>query len=229
MASARDIPSFFLIALFPLFIMSLSTLGVAFDRVLYEKEFSRLGVYEKFGQDVARGTNEKVLDYLSGTSGALETPFFTWREKAHLADVRNVLHWLLLIVVVFIAAFIFVFIFTDEKRRFASNVLMIGTLILFGLLCIIGLAILFGFDIAFSLFHAAFFPEGTYLFDASAENIVNLYPEALFQSFARKIVLLASVLGLLGLFGGWCVGQPRKKATKARVGGGRMFNSKRAQ
>ena len=53
------------------------------------------------------------------------------------------------------------------------------------------------FASTFDVFHIIFFEQGTFLFDPSFENIVVLYPEALFFDIAYNIVINTLIFSLL--------------------------------
>lgn len=208
---------------FPLFIISVSALSVSFDSLLFDKEFSRLGTYDLFGRENVLAINGEVLSYLRGEQPSIGTPFFNGREKAHLADVRALFRGMMAFAFLSAIFFIFLFLFSKERRRAAAGILFAGSLALVGIMAFAGAAVLLDFGSSFSAFHVALFTGGTYLFDPATENIVNLYPEELFSSFAQKVALLSSVLGLLGLFGGWCM-KPRNGRAEAKVRDGQPFS-----
>ena len=197
----------FLIFFFQLFILSLSALAVSLDPSQYGHEFSALGVYDQFGKERVLEVNEKVLMYLAGKTRTLETDFFNGREISHLGDVKKVFGALSLIIVLFSAVFIVAVVFAKEKKRTIGTMLVGGSAIVLGIMGILAIAVVIDFGGAFSLFHELFFAPDTYLFDPATENIVNLYPEALFASFAMKISLLSAILCLIFLFGGLCMRQ----------------------
>ena len=211
----RTATRIFLIVLFPLFIISISALSIAFDPLLYDKEFSRLGVYGTFGKSLATEANEKVVEYLSGKSPSVDTSFFTEREKTHLADVKAIFSLLVLIALLFAVVFLLTILSVKGKAGMAARVLWVGSLLLAGTIGFMWLAFAMDFDGSFSALHVTLFRQGTYLFDPAAENIVNLYPEELFESFAQKVALQSALLALVGLFGGWCMGKQQSKHGQA--------------
>ncbi len=208
----QRIATLLLIVLFPLFLISISTLSIALDSSLYDAEFLRLGVFDALGEGEVKVANENVLSYLSGNTPALDASFFNAREIAHLNDVKRIFGFLFFIAVLFAALASLVLLAIGEKRRkiaTTSEVLIFGSLLLMGFAFITGIAIVANFQAMFSFFHHMLFRSGTYLFDPATENIVNLYPEELFFMFAKKIVLMAFILCALGLFGGWCMKKSR--------------------
>lgn len=228
MAHAKTLIVLISIILFPLFIISISALSVSFDSLIFDWEFSRLGVYGQFGRENVLATNGEVLSYLKGERPSIDALFFNDREKAHLADVRALFRGMMAFAFLSSMFFAFLFLFAREKRRVTADILFTGSLALIGVMAFMGTVVLLDFDSSFSAFHVALFTGGTYLFDPATENIVNIYPEGLFSSFAEKIALLSSILGLLGLFGGWCM-KPRNRGAEARVSGRLLLRGKRAQ
>jgi integral membrane protein (TIGR01906 family) len=198
--------SFLLIALFPLFLLSVSVFSVAFDEDHYATLFQELQVYEAVPD--AKQLNHDVLEYLSG-KGALPT-VLNDRERAHMQDVQRIFIFLKTMLIVTPLLFIFLIFIgygknKDKQWLLAAQVAKNGALATLVIIMAVALSIALSFSASFSVFHSLFFKEGTYLFDPSTEVVVQLYPEQLFYSVAMKIALFTAILGLLALSFGHCV------------------------
>lgn len=187
--------------LVPIMIYGHSFNSVAFSKEFYKKEFLEYGVYSSLPDYDVDNTNSGVLGYLqSGKSSSLiENDFFNEREKAHLLDVKNLIHGTLKIYYFSIILFLvlsasLVFLLGFDLKAVSQRFVLI---ILFGSILSLALAFLLfavsksNFDFAFGLLHETFFPVGTYTFNPEFEKIVVLYPENLFSGAFAKIISAA--------------------------------------
>jgi integral membrane protein (TIGR01906 family) len=132
-------------------------------------------------------------------------PVLNERERGHMRDVRDVFATFFLVaagafgvlVVLRLAAR------TSEARtRFWRRLRGSGLVIAVGTVVAGGLGVLF-FDTAFEIFHQAFFPAGSYLFDPRTERLVQLFPQQFWveSTIGVGIVLIGLALGLAWLAG----------------------------
>ena len=196
----------------PLILYSLNFNNFVFNENFYKKEFQKHGVYDKLKNYDIEKVNKGVLDYLKYKNVKLAgNDFFNEREKTHLKDVKDLIHFISFIfyfsVFLFLILFILLIILNGNYKTIIKN---IGIVFLFGgaltLLdaFIFWLLIKFNFQFTFELMHKIFFKAGTYVFDPSFENIIILYPQQFFYDITVNIVVNTLVfslfLFLIGLF-----------------------------
>ena len=184
---------------------------VGFDSAFYQKKFLEYGVKQNVLE--AGLLHEKVISFVKGVGSELPNEF-NYREKQHLADVRDIIRASTIIFYILIVLFLFLsaisaFILKIKSRimRFFGNVLVFGG----GLSIILGIALYFlitsDFSAAFEGFHRLFFKQGTYAFDPATEILVRLYPEEIFLDMGIRIslgvLLTSAVVILLGAFLTW--------------------------
>ena len=187
-----------LIVLFPLFLLSVSVLAIVFDPSQYDALFGKLGVYTEVPD--AKAVNQEVLRYLLGKEDVLPEAFNT-RERQHMADVKGIFDVLKRVLFVFpllcIAA---LFKWGERKKAMGTGALNIGSVMAVVLFAGIIPVVTLAFPASFAAFHGALFEEGSYLFDPSAELLVQLYPEQVFFALGWRIAVFAALLSLLALF-----------------------------
>jgi integral membrane protein (TIGR01906 family) len=123
------------------------------------------------------------------------TPVLDERERSHMADVRTVLLDLGLVALLAAATLAAIGLASRGARWFWRAV-RAGGVILAGGVIVVGLAFAVFFDQAFGLFHAIFFPPGTYLFDPRSERLVQLFPD---QFWSETSVALAGAALILAV------------------------------
>ena len=138
------------------------------------------------------------LAYVTGRSqdqpaGPVE--FFTRRERAHMADVRNVfIAAQLAAVLVAVAA---LWLAARGWRRGAlARLIRAGAVSALVAVAVVAVLAAVAFDAAFLLFHQVFFPQGNFLFEPGS-NLLALYPESYFYGVTLRIG--ASFVGLAAL------------------------------
>ena len=176
-----------------------------FDESLFKKEFEKHNVYSALNGTNIESINKEVIDYLNGKSGP-KTNFFTEREKAHLSDVRSIIHtvnntFLWTMPIIILLSFI---LFMSMKMKsalvlFAKIMLIAGILIMIMAFLFV-LTVSLDFQSAFDRFHKTFFKSETWLFNPSYEKIVVLYPEGLFYDFGMRIIMLNLIFSGMMIF-----------------------------
>ncbi len=206
--------------LVPIMIYGHSFNSVAFSKEFYKKEFLEYDVYGNLPDYDVDNLNDEVLGYLQSgkNSNLIENDFFNEREKAHLLDVKSLVHKALsiyhasMILFLILSASLVIFLGLHPKIILQKFLLVL----LFGSILSLALAFLLfavsktDFDFAFGLLHETFFPVGTYTFNPELEKIVVLYPENLFSDafaeiisgiiFPSAIIFLASLAVLFCFF-----------------------------
>ncbi len=165
--------------------------------------------------DDAVHVTEDMLDYCIGKLDALDdteatidgvtAPFFTDREKAHLADCRNLfmagMRWRVIAILI-LAAFI-IYIYMHNGKDGTPVLLARGYLQSFAAVLIAALVItliaLRDFNLVFTKFHHIFFDNDLWILYPDRDNLVNIMQEEVFADatmyigciFAGAAVLLA--------------------------------------
>lgn len=189
------------------FILYLFNLNnVAFDENFYKKEFRKYNVYEKLDDYDVDKINNEVLSYLryNNKQELIENNFFNQREKDHLLDVKNTIQKT--IKFYYFSIFLFFSLLILLIFLLNNNIMIIKQLgwvfFIAGILTLLDAFIFYliinaNFLSFFDTFHNFFFEKGTFSFDPSFENIVNLYPESLFFDMTYRIVINTLIFSLL--------------------------------
>jgi integral membrane protein (TIGR01906 family) len=141
-----------------------------------------------------------TLDDTEATIDGVTAPFFTDREKLHLADCRNIFLGavrfrviaLLLIVGLLVAIwFSSAKSHPDDTRRYYARVraggylkVLIFTLVLAVIIVLIGMN---DFTFLFTKFHHVFFDNDLWILDPRHDNLVNVMQESVFSDAAITI------------------------------------------
>jgi integral membrane protein (TIGR01906 family) len=124
------------------------------------------------------------------------TPVLDERARNHMKDVRTVLMELGLLA--FIAGVLLagVAVYSRGRRWFWRGVQLGAKVLIVGVIVVGGAFALF-FDQAFELFHAIFFPPGTYMFDSATDKLVQLFPDQFWSETSVAIAAAVLALGIL--------------------------------
>ena len=191
------------------FLLFLAVLNfAAFDSKFYREKFSKYGVLNDVSG--ADSIHDKIISFIKGEDSRLPKELND-REKAHLADVRNIakisriLPYILLVMSAFLFLLsAFILKVNNSIINFVGKALVSG-----GLLTIILAAALFflissDFANAFESFHRIFFEKGTYVFDPAKELLVRIYPEHLFMDLgiriSKYVIISSFIIISLGAF-----------------------------
>lgn len=190
-------------ALLAVFLVLASFNIVASSGLLYDISFARHDVQQRLPGEDIHATHEEVMAFLRSETSPLPRSFSA-REKDHFRDVRLV--WQVETWILFLSLFGSLVV-TLVDRAGPRQVLRQGgryTALSAFILLVLAVAV---FPPVFLLFHEAFFPAGSYLFDPAVEKIVVLYPQALFVDLVIASLSLAFMLGALC----WWAGTRRGK------------------
>ncbi len=177
---------------------------------------------------------EQMLDYCIGridtlddteaTIDGVKAPFFTDREKLHLADCRNIFLGAVqfrTISVLFIAGMLFAIWFSVRNRTDASEVRRTYARILAGgyltalvilvvfavFLIIVGMN---NFTFLFTKFHHVFFDNDLWILDPKHDNLVNVMQESVFRDAAVTIgSIWGAVSAILAVISGIILNKTR--------------------
>ena len=120
-------------------------------------------------------------------------PVLDDRARSHMADVRTVLMGFGLVALVALILLLIVAL-ASRGRRWFWRAVSIGAKVLVVGVIVVGGAFALFFDQAFELFHEAFFPAGTYLFDPRTDKLVQLFPDQFWSE--TSVAIAVAVLGL---------------------------------
>lgn len=137
----------------------------------------------------AREMNKDMIDYFKTGNVPASFSEFSEKELSHLADVRAVIHYLLIFLMALAVLFAVIINYAEEKRK----IFLYGGIIT---LIIPLLFVALPFDFLFTQMHSIFFTEGTWMFEGNA-LIVNLYSFDFFLDFAKNIFITGFCLGLV--------------------------------
>ena len=128
------------------------------------------------------------------TGGTTDPPptgrFYTADETRHMDDVRRIFDGAKLL----IPAGLFVMAIRLQRARSRSAEAMLrlvrdGAIAAGVVIAAAGIVAALAFEQAFLLFHEVFFPQGNFLFDPAASNLVRLYPDWYWQGITFRIGL----------------------------------------
>ena len=184
----------------PLIIFLGNFYNITFDKSYYKTKFEKHNVYNNFPdkthQDIDK-INSDLLDYLktgknADKKGLISSDFFNQKEKAHLLDVKILIHKFFLtlrysIIIFLVGLVLFLFLTEDILKTIGIIFLAGGVLTI--LLVLLGLVGTTYFNETFTEFHNIFFEDNTWLFNPETDNITELYPFAFFQDTFTKIIL----------------------------------------
>jgi integral membrane protein (TIGR01906 family) len=166
--------------IFPFLMLLLIGNALVFDTAVY-KSLLRPGAVEPTMQ---------LLGYFQGRA---EIPgIFDDNEKAHLADVKQVISLLGWISLALLVIFLALMIKADASEVFGKGVLL--------LLALVFVFAVIPFGTVFTCFHKVFF-TGNWMFPEGSMLIL-LYPESFFQAFFLYIIALtAAFSAVLAVYG----------------------------
>jgi integral membrane protein (TIGR01906 family) len=122
-------------------------------------------------------------------------PVLAERERGHMADVRGVFAEFGLVALLAAALLAAVAVASRGRSWFWRAAATGATALIVGVV-VAGVGALLFFDAIFELFHEIFFTAGTYLFDPSADKLVQLFPDQFWSdtTIALGVVIVALAL-----------------------------------
>ena len=143
--------------------------------------------------DLARATELHAAWSSYVTGGAAEQPRsddvpFTDDERRHMVDVRRVFEGLGFAIP--LALFVLAVRLQRWRARSARemwSMVRTGVIAAVAVVALAGLVAIVAFEPLFLLFHKVFFPQGNYLFDPAASNLVRLYPDWYWEGITLRV------------------------------------------
>lgn len=185
----------------------------------YEQEYTRYEVAKDVHMDLddLLDVTDQMMAYLRGKRDNLNIDtivagspreFFNAREKAHMADVRNLflggLALRRLCLALTAAAVALMYFFKVPIRRVLPRMLCIGTVLFLGLTALLAGIISTDFTKYFIIFHKIFFTNDLWLLDPRTDLLINIVPEPFFMDTAARIgITFCLMVGALFLL---CLG-----------------------
>ncbi len=181
----------------PLFMLLLHINVLMYDFSFYQGEFEKLGVYDKYNEEIVDENALFVLDYVKhGTN--LETDFFNEKEKIHLGDFRNIvrnsvylLYFTGLVLIFSVGYLLFV-----KKYKLLFQSFSLGFIFTLVLLMLLVLGSLISFSFFFDLFHEIY-PNDLYLLNPGVDNLIVLFPERFFLDISQRIILYTGISSIV--------------------------------
>jgi integral membrane protein (TIGR01906 family) len=134
------------------------------------------------------------------TQAVAGVPVFDARERAHMADVHGIVVAFTLLVLGALAVLVVGGILARGAGWFWRAVARGAAILAVGAV-VVGFAFALAFDQAFTLFHDALFPAGTWTFDPATDRLVQLFP----YDFWTETSVAIAVVGLLLTVATWAV------------------------
>jgi len=190
-----------------------SVRSVAFDFSVYEYEFEKLNIYDRFDKDILHNETKFLINYLAAGDGEIDSNFFNTKEKIHLVEVKTLFRiadtLINIAAILSIACIIMIYIFVgmlypriatrnDYLKKIvsfllvASGVTVIGTCLLFILMTLT-------FDFSFILFHKIAFRTDTWLLDPAVDNLIRMFPQQFFFDLFMRILYACIFFGAVFL------------------------------
>lgn len=172
-------------------------LFLTFNHNNYIYLFEKNNIYANFSkeQNLDRRLAE-LVDFFRGKNN-LEDKFFSNQAKSHLKDVKFQIIASLVTCTIALAYLLFVQIYLDKKKKIADFLRSAqkGAIVTLIIVALITITSIVNFDFLFVKFHQIFFRNNYWLFDES-DNIVRLFTDRFFISFARQLFLNITISSL---------------------------------
>ena len=184
-----EIKKLLLILLLIMFVILLNFRLNVFNLKFYDKEFSKLEIYNNIPKEIAFENTKTLINYFN-KDDKLEVGFFNEKEILHLKDVKHLINKsIILFYLILILLIIFITINKDfSKVFFYSGILLV----------LIPLILLFfDFNSVFIKFHEIFFNNNLWLLNPETDNLIKLFPEQFFIDFVKKTFINSAIIGLL--------------------------------
>jgi integral membrane protein (TIGR01906 family) len=193
-----------IIVLIPMVIIFTNLALLSTNYNFYLQIYREQNVHSNFtGSTVLNEATSNLIGYFRGKN-MLEQKFYSNQAILHLMDVKHLLNTALLLTIcldiLLISTTIYAIIKKEVKKLL--NAFLVGAVATIVLtLAVLGLLAL-DFENSFIYFHLAFFRNNYWLFDES-DNLIKMFPQSFFVSFAyhlvANIIVTALVLSIAAL------------------------------
>ncbi len=197
----------------------------------YAKYNTPANVNGEMSLDDAVGVTEDMLEYCIGRLDTLDNstavidgvtvPFFTDREKSHLADCRNLFQGAIRVRVIaaLICAALATFIYVHNGKEKTPAILAGGWLRSLAFVAAVSVVIVImcviDFTHVFTVFHHIFFDNDLWILDPRKDNLINIMQEDVFADAAKWIACIwLTANALLALLAAAVLRRSRKPVTQ---------------
>ncbi len=156
--------------IFPIFCLLLS-----FFVLLTDRQFT----YSLLDNPESIQPTKQLLQYFEGRAQVPE--IFTTEEKSHLADVKQLIQFSFIALI--ITAILLFYTFTKKTVKYGTYLL----------LAILALSSIIPFDLLFTKFHQIFFQQGNWQF-APDSTLITFYSSSFFANYALAIAIHAIII-----------------------------------
>lgn len=194
----------------------------------YENEYTRYQVADDvhMEMDDLLYVTDEMMAYLRGSRDDLNidtvvdgTPreFFNAREKAHMADVRNLFLGGLALrrLCLFLAAasVALLALFKVPLKHLLPRMLCAGTVLFLGVTALLAGIISTDFTKYFIIFHKIFFTNDLWILDPSTDLLINIVPEPFFVDTAVRIAVTYGI-SVIAVFSACVIWLKKQKKQK---------------
>lgn len=175
-----------------------SFLGLLFDNLFYDKLYFSTGAYDRIDNSIVENKTNELYGFFK-SENELDNNFYTENELSHMHDVREIIKNVSFVyyfsIIIFLVLIILAYMYyRPDFVKIISLVLIYSGAIT---ILLIFLFYLTSFTDLFGNFHKLFF-DGNYSFSASS-NLIRMYSEQFFYLFAKKILTVSLIKGVVGL------------------------------
>ena len=187
----------------------------------YENEYTRYQVADDVHMEM-----DEMMAYLRGSRDDLNidtvvdgTPreFFNAREKAHMADVRNLFLGGLALrrLCLFLAAasVALLALFKVPLKHLLPRMLCAGTVLFLGVTALLAGIISTDFTKYFIIFHKIFFTNDLWILDPATDLLINIVPEPFFVDTAVRIAVTYGI-SVIAVFSACVIWLKKQKKQK---------------
>jgi integral membrane protein (TIGR01906 family) len=169
-----------------LLIITLNFKLISLNQSFYQKEFSRLNVYDKIPDADKHALN--LINYLKGKEEL--NSFFNEKEKLHLLDIKNLIQYAFLlfyISLILVILFLIYLIYTKDYKIILNSIFIAS---LFTLLITLILSLtLINFNNSFTRFHLIFFNNNLWQLNPETDNLINLFSLEFFYDLIKRVIM----------------------------------------
>ena len=189
-------------------------------RTEYTKYNTPANVNGEMSMDDAVHVTEDMLDYCVGkidtlddteaTIDGVKAPFFTDREKQHLADCRELFmkglraRMICILLIVGLSVYLYVHLGKEKLIQVLARGYLRAYASVFILAVIVLIASVIDFTFVFTIFHKIFFDNDLWILYPDKDNLINIMQEEVFADAAMYIggiwVAVTTALSALAVF-----------------------------
>jgi integral membrane protein (TIGR01906 family) len=206
----RYLAGIFMISVFLILIITSVEVAVYANYGYFEKEYKKYDVNNPKGivnmeMDELISVTKDMMQYLRGnrvnldiiaTIDGEEKEFFNEREKSHMEDVRDLfvgalkVRWCAIGMAILCLISLCLLLYWNDIKVLLFRAYLATVCGLLAVLGTIGIWAFVDFTGAFYKFHALFFSDYEWIFDARTSRLINILPQGFFVDTAIRIVVI---------------------------------------